>query len=66
MVLPRDLVMASGVQVEARYSIAFFGTANRDATAGSLPDFVAPGQKPKYEDTTAWEYHKRRTDTLHA
>lgn len=66
VVLPRDLIMASGGQVEARYSIAFFGKANRDATAGSLPDFVAPGQKPKYEDITAWEYQKRRTDTLHA
>ena len=66
VVLPRELLEASGGQVEARYSIVLLGKANRDATAGSLPDFVAPGQKPKYEDITAWQYQKRRTDALYA
>ena len=66
VVLPRELLEARDGQVEARYSIAFAGKANRDATAGSLPEFVTPGQRPKYEDITAWEYQKRRTDALYA
>ena len=60
VVLPRELLEASGGQVDARYSVAFFGKANRDATAASLPDFVAPGQRPKYEDITAWQYQKKK------
>jgi isopenicillin N synthase-like dioxygenase len=65
VVLPQELLAASMGQVEARHSIAFFGKANRDATVGSLPDFVPPEQEPKYENITAWQYQKRRTDVLY-
>lgn len=48
-----------------RYSIAYFCKADRDAPAGSLPEFVPRGSDPLYKPLTAIEYHRQRLQSAY-
>ncbi|EED17268.1 gibberellin 20-oxidase, putative [Talaromyces stipitatus ATCC 10500] len=52
------------VEIPARYSIAYFCKADRQASLGSLPAFTR-GTKPLYPDITALEYHRSRLQTAY-
>ena len=56
---------AENGQVEARYSMAMFGKANRNVSVATLPEFKVPGLSEKYDDITAWQYQKKKTEALY-
>ena len=56
VILPRD----ENAYVEDRYSIAYFGKPNRCQVVGSLPELLRNGEKPFYEDITAWQYNQQK------
>ncbi|KAF4552920.1 Non-heme dioxygenase in morphine synthesis N-terminal-containing protein 3 [Elsinoe fawcettii] len=58
--VPAYLKHASTGLVPARISVPYFVKADREASAGPLPDFVADGEAPSFEDMTALEYHMQR------
>ena len=58
--IPEDLKDKETGMLPERYSIAYFCKADREASVGSLKQFVAPGAAPKYQDITAIEYHQQR------
>ena len=62
--LPPELANAESGRVEARYSMALLGKANRNASVATLPEFRVPGLPEKYDDITAWQYQKRKTEAL--
>ena len=43
-----------------RYSIAYFAKPNREQTVGPLTECLAPGEKAKYDEVSAWEYNQRK------
>lgn len=49
----------SGI-VPERYSVTYFGKADRNASVGPLPEFVSSSSEAKYDDVTAIEYHQSR------
>ncbi|KAL9584103.1 MAG: hypothetical protein Q9203_004801 [Teloschistes exilis] len=51
--------MAQGLLKE-RFSVPFFCKADRNATVGSLKEFVRPGEKALYEDMSAIQFHQSR------
>ncbi|KAK3173122.1 hypothetical protein OEA41_006451 [Lepraria neglecta] len=53
------------IKVEARYSMAMFGKANRNVSVATLPEFKVPGLPEKYDDITAWQYQKKKTEALY-
>ena len=63
--LPPELMNAENGQVEARYSMAMFGKANRNVSVATLPESKVPGLPEKYDDITAWQYQKKKTEALH-
>ncbi|KAL5341107.1 hypothetical protein BJX70DRAFT_74794 [Aspergillus crustosus] len=47
--------------VPARYSVAYFGKPDRDASVCAIPALVSKGEEVKYEGgMTAWEYNQSR------
>ena len=56
VVLPPE----AGDWIDDRYSVAYFGKPNRSQSVGTLPEFVMPGEKPKYHSITAWEYMQKK------
>jgi isopenicillin N synthase-like dioxygenase len=46
--------------VDDRYSIAFFGKPTRSQPVGSLRALLKDGEKPRYDDITAWEYNQEK------
>jgi isopenicillin N synthase-like dioxygenase len=55
-------VISPPVSVD-RYSMALFFDPNIDAHISTLPQFVAPGESPKYEPINYGEYYARSLDT---
>jgi isopenicillin N synthase-like dioxygenase len=49
-----------GDWVDDRYSVAYFAKPNRDQSVGPLPEFVPAGEKPLYDDISAWEYNQQK------
>ncbi|OIW29073.1 Clavaminate synthase-like protein [Coniochaeta ligniaria NRRL 30616] len=56
VVLPPE----AGEWIEDRYSVAYFGKPNRSQSVATLPEFVRPGEEPKYHSLTAWEYMQKK------
>ncbi|KAL9002058.1 MAG: hypothetical protein Q9188_004992 [Gyalolechia gomerana] len=56
VVLPSD----EKAWVQDRYSIAYFGKPNRSQAVGTLRELLREGEKPRYEDITAWEYNQEK------
>ena len=52
--------------IPERYSVAFFFKADRSQSVGPLADFLKPGENSKYDDITALEFQKRRTQTMYS
>ncbi|KAK7990331.1 hypothetical protein PG990_014611 [Apiospora arundinis] len=48
-----------------RYSVAFFLKASRDASVGPLSHFIAEDQPAQYEDMTALDYQRSRTNVVY-
>ncbi|KAI4246032.1 MAG: hypothetical protein LQ352_006476 [Teloschistes flavicans] len=46
--------------LKERFSVPFFCKADRNATVGSLKEFVKPGEKAIYEDMSAIQFHQSR------
>ncbi|KAI4263864.1 MAG: hypothetical protein L6R42_001011 [Xanthoria sp. 1 TBL-2021] len=46
--------------VHDRYSIAYFGKPNRSQLVGTLSELLKDGDKPRYENITAWEYNQEK------
>ncbi|BAE56576.1 unnamed protein product [Aspergillus oryzae RIB40] len=51
--------------VPERWSAAYFFKAHKMAHAGPLPAFVTPERPALYDDITALEFQKRRTDLVY-
>lgn len=49
----------------ARYTVAFFVKADRDAFVGALEQFVSGEEPALYENITALEFHQRRLATAY-
>ncbi|KAF2420705.1 Clavaminate synthase-like protein [Tothia fuscella] len=62
--LPPSLQNLEHGVVPERYSIAYFGKADRDASVGPLKEFVT-GDKPRFEDMTAIQYHRQRLSSAY-
>lgn len=54
VVLPED----TDALTKDRYSVAYFGKPSRSQLVGSLREFVKEGEKPKYNDISAWQYNQ--------
>ncbi|VUC25697.1 unnamed protein product [Clonostachys rosea] len=50
--------------IPERYSIAYFGKPNRNASLLPLKQFVTEATPCRYEDVTAWEWNNRRIAKL--
>ncbi|KAF2226213.1 oxidoreductase [Elsinoe ampelina] len=51
--------------VPARMSVPYFVKADRNASAGPLPEFLAGGEAPRFDEMTALEYHMHRVATAY-
>lgn len=51
---------SAGEWIDSRYSVAYFAKPNRDQSVGPLPEFIKPGETPKYDDVSAWEYNQQK------
>lgn len=54
-----------GDVVPERFSVAYFCKADRDADVGALSDFVAAGEKARYESISAIGYHQQRLQSAY-
>ena len=63
--LPEDLEGKESGTLPERYSIAYFCKADRAASVGPLKEFVQEGDKPKYDDISAIDYHLRRLQSAY-
>ena len=61
---PQFQNLESGL-VPERFSITYFGKADRDASVGPLPQFISEASAPKYEDMTAIQYHQSRLQSAY-
>ncbi|PYH77576.1 Clavaminate synthase-like protein [Aspergillus uvarum CBS 121591] len=48
-----------------RYSVAYFTKPNRDASVGSMPELLKPGEQVIYSDLTAGEFVLQRSATTY-
>ena len=53
-------------RLQERFSVAYFLKSDREASVGSLPEFVSEKRPAEYEDMSAIDYHKRRHALLFA
>ena len=63
--VPWGLKHNGDTMILERYSVAFFFKADRAESVGPLADFMKPGEKSKYDDITALEFQKRKTQTMY-
>ena len=63
--LPSHLEQDENGTLPERFSIAYFCKADRNASVGSLREFVAEGGKPKFEEISAIDYHRQRLESAY-
>jgi isopenicillin N synthase-like dioxygenase len=57
--LPRVERHQGNEMINHRYSVAYFGKPNREASVRTMPEFVKSGAEPKYViEMTMWEYNQ--------
>lgn len=52
--------------IPVRHSVIFFFKPHRETSAGPLPEFVTEDNPAAYDEITALEYQKRRTQILYS
>ena len=62
--LPQHYQGLESGMVPERYSITYFGKADREASVGPLPQF-AKRSRSRYEDMTAIQYHQSRLQSAY-